>query len=75
MVIRKSLISLAAVGMVFGSTAAVAAPASHARASSAVGKHENLAGVGTFGVLLGLLVVAGVIAIIATDHSHKPVSP
>ena len=77
MVIRKSLVSLAAAGMILGSTAAVAAPvASHARSASPVTKSENIAGIRTFGILIGVLIVAGVIAIIATDHHHHhPVSP
>jgi hypothetical protein len=77
MVIRKSLVSLAAAGMVLGSTAAAAAPvASHARSASPVTKADDFAGIRTFGVLIGVLVAAGVIAIIATDHHHhNPVSP
>lgn len=73
MVIRKSLISLAAAGLVFGSTAAVAAPAP--RSASPAAKSDDLAGIGTFGILLGVLIVAGVIAIIATDDNNTPVSP
>jgi hypothetical protein len=76
MVIRKSLASLAAAGMLLGSTAAIAAPASPARVASPVAKTDNLRGIGTFGVLLGVLIVAAVIAIVATDHNHHhPVSP
>ena len=51
MIIRKSLLGLAAAGMVFGSTAATAAPVSMDRAGSDVAGDE-LAGVGTFGLLL-----------------------
>jgi hypothetical protein len=72
MVIRKTLSSLVAAGLVLGSTAAVAA---EARDSSPVSKSEDLAGIGTFGILLGLLIVAGVVAIIATDDNNNPVSP
>lgn len=76
MVIRKALVSLAAAGLVLGSTAAVAAPvASDARSASPTAKSDDLAGIGTFGLLLGLLIVAGVIAIIATDNNNNPVSP
>lgn len=77
MVIRRSLISLAAVGMVLGSTAVAAAPvASDTRSGSPVAKSDDLAGIGTFGLLIGLLIVAGVIAIIATDNNNnEPVSP
>ena len=61
MVIRKTLSSLVAAGLVLGSTAAVAA---EARDASPVSKSEDLAGIGTFGILLGLLIVAGVVAIV-----------
>jgi hypothetical protein len=75
MVIRKSLASLAAAGLLLGSTAAVAAPAGN-RSATPVAKSDDLAGIGTFGVLIGVLIVAGVIAIIATKHHHhNPVSP
>jgi len=74
MVIRRSLVSMAvAAGLVFGSTAAAAAPVS--RNASPAAKSDDLAGIGTFGILLGLLIVAGVIAIIATDNNNKPASP
>ena len=73
MVIRKALSSIVAAGLVLGSTAAVAADARTASSSS---KSENLAGIGTFGILLGLLIVAGVVAIVATDNNHHhPASP
>lgn len=76
MVIRRSLVSLAAAGLVLGSTAAAAAPvAADARGASPVAKSDDLAGIGTFGILLGLLIVAGVIAVIATDNNNEPVSP
>jgi len=72
MVIRKTLSSLVAAGLIFGSAAAVAA---ETRDGSPVSKSEDLAGIGTFGILLGLLIVAGVVAIIATDDNNNPVSP
>jgi hypothetical protein len=72
MVIRKTLSSLVAAGLVLGSTAAVAA---EARDSSNVSGSENLAGIGTFGILLGLLIVAGVVAVVATDDNNNPASP
>jgi hypothetical protein len=74
MVIRKTLISLAAAGMVLGSTAAAAAPVA-AREASPAAKSDDLAGIGTFGILLGVLILAGVIAIIATDNNNNPTSP
>lgn len=76
MIIRKSLFSLAAAGMVFGSTAATAAPVALDRSGSEVGASEELAGVGTFGLLLALLIVAGVIAIVVSDDDEDaPTSP
>jgi hypothetical protein len=72
MVIRKTLSSLVAAGLVLGSTAAVAA---EARDASPVSQSEDLSGIGTFGILLGLLIVAGVVAIVATDDNNHPVSP
>jgi hypothetical protein len=75
MVIRRSLVSLAtAAGLVLGSTAATAAPVA-TRDASPTAKSDDLAGIGTFGILLGLLIVAGVIAIIATDNNNNPTSP
>jgi len=76
MVIRKTLTSLAAAGLVFGSTAAAAAPVAGTRGASPVTKSDDLAGIGTFGILLGVLILAGVIAVIATDNNnHHPASP
>jgi hypothetical protein len=77
MVIRKSLIGLAATGLVLGSTAAAAAPvASEARTASSVSESEGLAGVGTFGLLLAVLIVAGALAIILSDDDDDvAVSP
>ena len=76
MIIRKMLLGLAASGLVLGSTAATAAPAALDRSGSEVAASEDLAGVGTFGLLLALLVVAGVIAIVASDDDEDlPTSP
>jgi hypothetical protein len=76
MIIRKMLLGLAASGMVLGSTAATAAPAALDRSGSEIGASEDLAGVGTFGLLLALLIVAGVVAIIASDDDEDlPTSP
>jgi hypothetical protein len=76
MIVRKSLLSLAAAGMVFGSTAAAAAPVALDRSGSEVSNSEELAGVGTFGILLGLLIVAGVLAVILSDDDDDaPTSP
>ena len=75
MIIRKSLLGLAAAGMVFGSTAATAAPVAMDRTGSDVAGDE-LAGVGTFGLLLALLIVAGVVAVVMSDDDEDlPTSP
>jgi hypothetical protein len=75
MVIHRSLVSLAtAAGLVLGSTAAAAAPVA-SRDASPTAKSDDLAGIGTFGILLGVLILAGVLAIILTDNNHHPVSP
>ena len=76
MIIRKSLLGIAAAGMIVGSTAATAAPVAMDRAGSDVAASEDLAGVGTFGLLLALLIVAGVIAIVMSDDDEDlPTSP
>jgi hypothetical protein len=76
MIIRKSLIGLAATGLVLGSTAAAAAPAGEARTASSVSETEGLAGIGTFGLLLGILIVAGVLGVVLSDDDDDlPVSP
>jgi hypothetical protein len=74
MVIRKSLVSLAAAGLVLGSSASAATPTA-AREGSPVAKSDKLAGIGTFGLLIGLVVIAGVVAIVLSDNHHKPKSP
>jgi hypothetical protein len=76
MIIRKMLLGLAASGLVLGSTAATAAPAALDRSGSEFAASEDLAGVGTFGLLLALLIVAGVVAIVASDDDEDlPTSP
>jgi len=75
MVIRKALIALASAGMVLGSTAANAAPAvADVRAGSPVAESEGLAG--SWGWILALIIVAGVIGVIASDGDEDlPTSP
>ena len=76
MIVRKSLVSLAAAGLIFGSTAAAAAPVAADRAASDVTVSDEMGGIGTFGLLLGLLIVAGVVAIIVSDDEEDaPTSP
>ena len=73
MVIRKALLAAAAVGMVVGSTTAMAAPA--ARTASPVGETEGLAGAG-FAWIIAALIAAGVVAIVVTDDDEDlPTSP
>lgn len=74
MVIRKALVALASAGMVFGSTAAVAAPAvGSVRVSSPVAEAE---GVGGWAWILALVIAAGLIGVIASDGDDEfPVSP
>lgn len=71
MVIRKVLAGFAAAGLVLGSTAAAAAPAD--RTASPVGEAE---GIGTFGIVIGLLILAGIIGVVASDNGEDlPASP
>jgi|GEM_PF-1437598 hypothetical protein len=73
MVIRKALVALASAGLVLGSTAAVAAPAS--RSASSVEGAEAVGG-GSWAWILALIVVAGVIGVVASDSDEEiPTSP
>jgi len=74
MVTRKVLTGLAAAGLVFGSTAAAAAPAVSARDASPVAASEGLTG--GFAWILALIIAAGFIGVIASDNgSDTPTSP
>ena len=76
MVIRKALVALASAGLVFGSTAAAAAPVAvdDVRAASPVAESEALGG--SWGWILALIIVAGVIGVIASDGDEDlPASP
>jgi hypothetical protein len=77
MVIRKALVALAAAGMVFGSTAAAAAPvAADVRAASPVAEAEGLRGGSSWAWILALIILAGVIGVIASDGDENlPDSP
>ena len=72
MITRKVLASLAAAGLVFGSTAASAAAPAADRVSSPVQAKEGLAG--GWAWFLALLIAAGLIGIIASDDG-TPTSP
>jgi hypothetical protein len=76
MVIRKALVALASVGMVFGSTAAAAAPVAldDLRAASPVAESEGMRG--SFHWILVVIIIAGVIGVIAADgNENVPTSP
>lgn len=74
MVIRKALVALASAGLVFGSTAAAAAPVDSARAGSPVADAEGF--IGGWGWILALIILAGFIGVIAADADEElPVSP
>ena len=76
MVIRKALVALASAGMVFGSTAAAAAPVAvdDVRAASPVAESEALGG--SWAWILALIIVVGVIGVIASDGDEDlPTSP
>lgn len=73
---RKVLASVAAAGLVFGSTAAAAAPAALGadRAASPVSASEGLRG--GWAWILALLILIGVIGVIAADNNEDaPRSP
>ena len=74
MVIRKALVALAAAGMVFGSTAAAAAPVAvdDARASSPVGEAESMRG--SFFWILAVVIIVAALGI-ALGETDDPVSP
>ena len=72
---RKALVALASAGMVFGSTAAAAAPVAvdEVRAASPVEDAENIRLRG-IGWVIALAVVAGVIFIVLGDDDES-ISP
>ena len=75
MVTRKVLASLAAAGLVFGSTAAAAAPAVADRVDSPVAASEGLGG-SAWPWLLALLIVIGFIGVVAAGTNEgTPHSP
>lgn len=72
MAIRKALVALATAGLVFGSTAAAAAPVAGARDASPVAESENL----RFVWIIALLIALGIIGVIAADGDEDlPTSP
>ena len=73
MIIRKALIGLASAGLVFGSTAAAAAPVAmdDVRVGSSVDQAEELS---SFGWVVAVLIFAGVIGVILADDDEDPIS-
>ena len=59
MIIRKSLLAIAAAGMALGSTAATAAPVATDRSGSEIGASENMRGMG--GIGLGMSIVQKIV--------------
>lgn len=76
MAIRKTLIALAAAGMVFGSTAAAATPGvGEMRSGSPVTSAEGIR-VNSWTWILALIIIAAVIGVLVADtEDTTPVSP
>ena len=78
MFVRKALAALACAGLVLGSGAAAAAPvaADNVRAASPIDEGESLRGMrGSFGIILALIIVAGVLGVIFAGDEDPPASP
>ena len=78
MFVRKALAALACAGLVLGSSAAAAAPAAadDARVASPLSEGEGLRGMrGSFGIMLALIIVAGVLGVIFAGDEDPPESP
>lgn len=73
---RKSVFGLATAGLLLGSTAATAAPLP-VRDAAPVLESEELENMGTLGIILGLAIVAGIIAVVIADadEDEAPTSP
>jgi hypothetical protein len=77
---KNAAAALALTGLVLSQPALAGSSTSNApasRNSSPAGSSEGLAGTSTIGLLLGLLVVAGFVAILADDNgkADHPASP
>ena len=78
MIVRKALAGLACAGMVVGSSAAAAAPVAvdDVRASSPVAESDSLRGMrSSFGIILALIVIAGVLGVVLAGDQDPPASP
>jgi hypothetical protein len=69
--IRKMLVAASALSMAVAPISAQAA----ARHSSPTHSAEHAAGVSTLGWVIAIAIVAGVVAVVASDNHHHPVSP
>jgi hypothetical protein len=69
--IRKLLVAASALSMAVAPISAQAAERHGSPANSA----EHAAGVSTVGWVIALAIVAGVVAVVASDKHHHPVSP
>jgi len=69
--LRKLLLA-ASLFSVAGAPVAAQAASRHA---SPVSAKENIAGVGTLGIVITLAVVVGLVLIVSHDNKHKPASP
>lgn len=69
--LRKLVAAASLLSMVAAPVAVQAAP----RQSSPVAAKDDLAGVGTLGVIIAVAVVAAVVLIVSNDNHHTPVSP
>ena len=69
--LRKLLLAVSLFSMVGAPVAAQA----ESRHSSPVSAKENVAGVGTLGIVIALAVVVGVVLIVSHDNKKHPASP
>ncbi len=73
MLLRKTALGLASVGLILGSTSAIAAPVD-ARDAAPVIEGEQ-AGLKSLGWLIALIIAAGVVAVVVSDDDESPTSP
>ena len=69
--LRKLLLAVSLLSVAGAPISAQAAT----RHGSPVSANENIAGVGTLGIVIALAVVVGVILIVSNDKKNKPASP
>lgn len=69
--LRKLLVTASLFSIVAAPVAAQSAP----RQASPVAAKENLAGVGTFGILISVAVIAAIALIVSHDKHDHPTSP